>query len=187
MMMKYSIRTLDILLATVGLLLLSPLFVSIYFFGFRFKGNPIFQQFRVGRNKKPFILYKFRTMNPDAPQIATHLISSDLVTPWGSFLRRNKLDELPQLWNVIRGDMSFVGPRPCLLSQEEIIEMRTTQNLFSMRPGITGLAQIRGVDMSNPAQLTETDAEMMKSFSVGKYCTYLLLTLFGFGRGDRIK
>lgn len=99
----------------------------------------------------------------------------------------SKLDELPQLWNVMKGEMSLVGPRPCLYSQAELIEERKKLNIFEARPGITGLAQINGVDMSTPKLLAETDALMLSKLSVASYFCYLLKTVAGSGQGDVIK
>jgi lipopolysaccharide/colanic/teichoic acid biosynthesis glycosyltransferase len=109
------------------------------------------------------------------------------VTKLGHFLRRSKLDELPQLWNVLKGEMSLVGPRPCLFNQTELIEERAARGVFAARPGITGLAQINGIDMSTPKLLAETDAQMLKGLGVAAYFTYIIKTVTGAGRGDRIR
>src|SRR5690606_11605660 len=103
----------------------------------------------------------------DTASVATHLADATAVTPLGQLLRRTKLDELPQLWNVLKGDMSLVGYRPCLFSQEELIAERATRGIFDARPGITGLAQINGIDMSTPRLLAETDAEMIRTWPLG--------------------
>ena len=146
----------------------------------------MFFQERVGRYKKPFVLVKFRTMKLATIAAPTHTIESSAVTRLGRVLRRSKLDELPQLWNVLRGDMSLVGPRPCLPSQSELIIARDHFEVFSVRPGITGLSQINGIDMSNPKALSESDAKMIKTMSLKCYLGYILSTIFGAGRGDRI-
>ena len=135
---------------------------------------------------KPFRLMKFRSMNMNAPSVATHLASATSITPFGSFLRKSKLDELPQLWNVLMGDMSLVGPRPNLFNQKELIEERDARGVYSIRPGITGLAQINKIDMSTPKLLAETDAQMVKSFSIIKYFYYIFVTVLGKGSGDRV-
>jgi lipopolysaccharide/colanic/teichoic acid biosynthesis glycosyltransferase len=118
--------------------------------------------------------------------VATHQVKGSAITGLGRILRKSKLDELPQLWNVLKGDMSLVGPRPCLPSQRELIEARAFKGVFVVRPGITGLAQIRGVDMSTPELLAETDGEMLRDFSVIRYFQYIFLTIGGRGAGDRV-
>ena len=126
-------------------------------------------------------------MRADTPQLASHLADASAITSFGLFLRRTKLDELPQLWNVLIGDMSLVGPRPCLPSQKELIEERAALDVFDARPGITGLAQVHGIDMSVPALLARTDAFMLKALNVFTYFRYIMQTLSGKGSGDRIK
>ena len=126
-------------------------------------------------------------MRPDTQSVATHLANPAAVTSLGAFLRRTKLDELPQLWNVLKGEMSLVGPRPCLLNQTELIEERASRDVFAARPGITGLAQISGIDMSTPSLLAETDARMLQGLGLFAYFTYLFKTVTGAGRGDRIQ
>ena len=155
--------------------------------GWFVNGSPLFRQERVGQHQRRFVLVKFRTMRLDTPSVATHLANPTAITLFGSFLRRTKLDELPQLWNVLRGDMSLVGPRPCLFSQERLIEARANAGIFAVRPGITGLAQIRGIDMSTPELLANTDAEMLKNLRVFSYFYYILLTALGRGTGDRVR
>ena len=179
-------RLLDIGISLLALLVFFPFLLAIFFLGLADTGSPIFQQIRVGQNQRPFTLIKFRTMKRETLSVATHLIDPQAVTPIGHFLRRSKLDELPQLWNVLKGEMSLVGPRPCLFSQEELIRERERLGVFAVRPGITGLAQIRGVDMSTPELLAQTDAEMFASFSLRHYFRYILLTLLGKGSGDRV-
>lgn len=181
------IRTIDFFFSAIGLLVLSPVLLILVVLGVMDTGSPLFRQVRVGRQQRPFTLVKFRTMLPDTLSVATHLADASAVTAFGRFLRRTKLDELPQLWNVLRGDMSLVGPRPCLPNQVELIEERMARNVFDVRPGITGLAQVSGIDMSTPALLAETDARMIKSLSVSSYLGYIVLTIMGRGAGDRVK
>lgn len=180
-------RLFDISFSFIGLLLLSPILVILLIIGFFDTGSPIFQQERVGRGKKPFRLIKFRSMYLNAPSVATHLASSSSITPFGSFLRKSKLDELPQLWNVFIGDMSLVGPRPNLFNQTELIEERQKLGIYNVRPGITGLAQVNRIDMSTPRLLAETDAEMIKNINLIIYIKYIFVTVLGKGKGDRIK
>ena len=135
-------------------------------------GSPFFYQERVGREQQSFILVKFRTMLPDTASVASHLADASSITPFGSFLRKTKFDELPQLWNVLKGEMSMVGPRPCLFNQQELINERNKLNVYQVLPGITGLAQIQGIDMSTPDLLAETDAKMLNSMSLAAYFRY---------------
>ncbi|MDP0562535.1 MAG: sugar transferase [Candidatus Endonucleobacter sp. (ex Gigantidas childressi)] len=113
-------------------------------------GSPIFIQQRVGGNKKSFNLIRFRTMSLDTKPIASHLVSTVSVTKPGCFLRKTKIDELPQLINVLKGEMSFVGPRPNLFNQVELIKERDSRGVYDVLPGITGLAQISNIEMSTP-------------------------------------
>jgi O-antigen biosynthesis protein WbqP len=179
-------RVLDISFSFVGLLLLSPLLVLLLIIGFFDTGSPIFVQERVGRGKRPFRLIKFRSMYLNAPSVATHLASANSITPFGSYLRKSKLDELPQLWNVFIGDMSLVGPRPNLFNQTELMDERQKFGIYDVRPGITGLSQVNQIDMSNPRLLAETDAKMIKELNVFSYIKYIFFTLFGMGLGDKI-
>lgn len=180
-------RFFDILFSFFGLALLSPIMIVLVIIGYFDTGSPIFRQERVGKGMIPFRLMKFRSMHVNAPSVATHLASVSSITPFGSFLRKSKLDELPQLWNVFVGDMSLVGPRPNLFNQEELIEERDSRDVYSVRPGITGLAQINKIDMSTPQLLAETDFKMIQELNTIGYFKYIFLTVFGKGFGDRIK
>jgi O-antigen biosynthesis protein WbqP len=180
-------RIFDICFASLGLLILSPVFLLLWVIAWFDNRSPLFKQRRVGRYQAPFVLVKFRTMRPDTASVATHLVDASVITPFGGFLRRTKLDELPQLWNVLWGDMSLVGPRPCLSNQLGLIAQRAELNVFAARPGITGLAQIQGINMSTPELLAKTDAEMLATFNVPNYFRYIFLTLAGKGSGDRIR
>lgn len=181
------IRLFDVLFAFVGLTAGFPVLLIITLIGLFDTGSPIFRQERVGRNRKSFILVKFRTMKPDTASVASHLADTSAITPLGRFLRRTKLDELPQLWNVLKGEMSLVGPRPCLFSQTELIEERDRRGVLLARPGITGLAQINDIDMSTPRLLAETDAKMLGTLSIRNYFHFIFMTVLGKGSGDRIK
>jgi lipopolysaccharide/colanic/teichoic acid biosynthesis glycosyltransferase len=180
------IRVFDLVFAAFGLALLSPVLLVLLLLGWRDTRAPLFRQERVGRHQRPFTLVKFRTMRPDTVSVATHLADASAITPLGGFLRRTKLDELPQLWNVLKGEMSLVGPRPCLFNQHELIQAREARWVFAIRPGITGLAQIQGIDMSTPDLLAQTDAEMIKTLSLKTYFRYIVATVLGQGAGDRI-
>ena len=181
------IRICDFLLSAVGLLLLSPLILLIMILGWFDTRSPFFQQKRVGLGQQAFVLVKFRTMVADTASVASHLADASSITPFGRFLRRTKLDELPQLWNVLKGEMSLVGPRPCLFNQQELINERNKFDVYQALPGITGLAQIQGIDMSTPDLLAETDAKMLNSMSLAAYFRYIFLTLIGKGTGDRVR
>ena len=159
-------RFFDLCFAFFGLTLLSPVLLLIWVVGWFDNRSPLFLQERVGRHKQSFVLVKFRTMRPDTASVATHLADASAITPFGRILRRTKLDELPQLWNVLRGEMSLVGPRPCLFNQQELIAERDVLGVFEALPGITGLAQVQGIDMTAPALLARTDAAMLSSLGL---------------------
>ncbi len=182
-----TMRAFDFVLAFVGIIVMAPIMVVIYVVLKVTSGSPIFKQERVGLNRQPFILYKFRTMRPETASIPTHLVDPTAVTRFGKDLRRFKLDELPQIFNVLIGNMSFVGPRPCLFNQNDLIDERGQRGVFEVRPGITGLAQIRAIDMSTPRLLAETDSQMIKTMSVGFYFKIIFMTLIGSGSGDRTR
>ncbi|TDX32159.1 lipopolysaccharide/colanic/teichoic acid biosynthesis glycosyltransferase [Modicisalibacter xianhensis] len=181
------IRFFDLLFSALGLVIGSPALLILTLVGFFDTGSPLFRQERVGRHKKPFVLVKFRTMKPDTASVASHLADASSITPFGRFLRRTKLDELPQLWNVFKGEMSLVGPRPCLFNQQELIDARAMRDVYEARPGITGLAQVSDIDMSTPQLLAETDQRMLRELTVPAYFRYILLTLSGKGVGDRVR
>jgi len=180
------IRLLDFFFSLFGLLFGFPVLLVLVVIGFFDTGSPVFRQERVGRNKKPFTLVKFRTMKKDTASVASHLASASAITPFGHFLRRTKLDELPQLWNVLKGEMSLVGPRPCLFNQEELIAEREQRGVLAARPGITGLAQVNDIDMSTPVLLAETDQKMLENLTIGAYFKYIFMTVAGKGAGDRV-
>ncbi|MEL7798437.1 sugar transferase [Idiomarina loihiensis] len=181
------IRVLDFLFSFFGLIVGFPILVLLTLIGLFDTGSPIFRQERVGKNKKPFVLVKFRTMKKDTASVASHLANSASITKFGHFLRRTKLDELPQLWNVLKGEMSLVGPRPGLFNQEELTQAREAKGVFNVRPGITGLAQVNEIDMSTPQLLAETDAKMINTLNIKSYFQYILMTVTGKGSGDRVK
>ncbi|WP_420599253.1 sugar transferase [Neptuniibacter sp.] len=181
------IRVCDIAISFIGLVVGLPVFILLAMIGYLDTRSPFFTQVRVGRFQKPFVLIKFRTMSLDTASVATHLASKSSITKYGSFLRVTKLDELPQLWNVFKGDMSLVGPRPGLFNQHELTIERQKYDVYDVLPGITGLAQVKQIDMSTPELLAKTDAEMIKSLSIKSYFKYIYMTLIGKGIGDRVK
>ena len=181
------IRLLDFLFAAIGLVFGSPILLLLILIGVFDTGSPIFRQQRLGRDKKTFTLIKFRTMRVDTASVATHLANASAITPFGRFLRRTKLDELPQLWNVLKGEMSLVGPRPGLPNQLELTAAREAHGVFNVRPGITGLSQVNEIDMSTPEKLAESDARMIANMSIANYFRYIIMTVMGKGLGDRIR
>ena len=181
------IRIYDILISLTILIIFTPIFIFVFFVCLMESKQPIFIQKRVGKNQIPFNLIKFRTMKVSTPSLASHLVHKESITRFGRVIRTLKIDELPQLLNVIKGDMSLVGPRPCLFNQLELISLREELNVFRVKPGITGLAQVKGIDMSNPKKLALTDSYMISKYNQKNYFKYLFLTLFGRGIGDKIK
>ncbi len=181
------LRIFDFVFSLLGLLCGFPVLFVIFIIGLFDTGSPLFLQERVGRNKKKFTLVKFRTMSVNTASVASHLASASSITTLGGFLRKTKLDELPQLWNVLLGHMSLVGPRPNLFNQSELIDEREKFGVYKVRPGITGLAQVSNIDMSTPKLLAETDKEMIEDMSVGYYFKYILMTVTGSGVGDAVK
>lgn len=181
---KVIIRFCDVVISILALSLLSPLILILLFLGLVKFGSPIFRQERLGRNKCTFVIYKFRTMPLNTPSISTHLVGANQIDGFGRVLRSSKLDELPQLLNVISGDMSLVGPRPNLVSQMDVIQERSKLDVFNVRPGITGASQLKKIDMSTPAELAASDKHMIDNFSLFTYIQILVKTLIGKGRGD---
>lgn len=181
------IRFFDFIFSLAGLIILSPILIIIFVVGLFDTGSPLFLQERVGKNLKPFTLVKFRTMRTGTQSVASHLASPAAITKVGRILRKTKLDELPQLWNVLMGDMSIVGPRPNLFNQHELIRERESLNVYSVLPGITGKAQIKNIDMSNPRILAKIDAEMIFELTLKKYFFYIIMTVLGNGKGDAAK
>ena len=180
------IRIFDLIFSFLGLVILAPLGGILFLVGWLDTRSPIFRHERVGRHQKAFNLVKLRTMRLGTASVGSHLADANAITRWGHFLRRTKLDELPQLWNVFKGEMSLVGPRPCLFNQTELIRERELRSVFSVRPGITGLAQVSRIDMSKPKFLAETDALMIKELTVAAYFKYIFMTIAGKGSGDMI-
>ena len=172
------IRCFDILSSLIGLIFLSPLLIFVFLIGLFENGSPLFIQKRVGQKLKPFSLIKFRTMPVGVRSAGTHLIKNIKLSFFGKFLRRTKIDEIPQLLNVFLGDMSLVGPRPCLFNQRKLIIERKKRGVFKVRPGITGLAQISGINMKTPTLLAKTDQKMIKNMSLYNYFYYIFKTIF---------
>ena len=172
------IRSFDFVFSLIGLMLLLPLLIFIFFIGLFDNGSPLFIQRRVGYNLESFFLIKFRTMPVNVRSAGTHLIKNIELSNFGYFLRRTKIDETPQLLNVFLGKMSLVGPRPCLFNQRKLINERKKRGIFKVKPGITGLAQISGINMKTPTLLAKTDLKMHKKINLYYYCYYIVKTLF---------
>lgn len=151
------------------------------------KGSPVFQQKRVGISGRSFNCYKLRTMFIDTKNMATHEISASQITKLGKYLRASKVDELPQAWNIIKNDMSLVGPRPSLLTQGVIIAEREKRGILAIKPGITGWSQIHNIDMSDAVRLAESDAQYLAKKSLMLDVKILILTIFGKGIGNIVK
>lgn len=180
-------RAFDLVAAGVGLVVAAPvILVCMALVKLTSPGPALFRQTRVGLGEQPFICLKLRTMPVGTRQAPSHEIPSSAVTPVGRRLRRLKLDELPQLWNVLKGEMSFVGPRPCLPTQEHLVAERRSRGLYAIRPGITGVAQVMGVDMSDPVRLAALDATYLEDMSLRADLRLILATVAGAGKGDRV-
>ncbi len=153
-------RIFDFFLASVLLLVFFPVFLIIaIMIKVNSRGGVFYTSKRIGLNNKVFLMPKFRSMKSDTPEVATHLLtdSQDYLTPIGKFLRKSSLDELPQLISIFKGDMSFVGPRPALFNQEDLIKLRTEKCLHEIVPGLTGWAQINGRDILSVEEKVEYD------------------------------
>lgn len=174
------IRCLDILISLILLILLLGPALAIYLILLLESRCPIYTQLRVGQYGKIFTIFKFRTMIDGVPVVPTHVIPSQSITPFGRFLRRSRLDEIPQLINVLFGEMSLVGPRPCLPTQFDVIATRARFGVTSLRPGITGPAQLKDVDMSCPESLVELDATLLPTVGLHAYVSTLMGTLVKF-------
>lgn len=142
-------------------------------------GPAIFSQPRIGRDGRTFVCYKFRSMKTGTLQTPTHEVSSGAITPIGRFLRRSKVDELPQVWNILRNEISLVGPRPSLSTQTELIEARERLGVLALKPGMTGLSQVRGIDMRDPEGLAASDARYLALQSLLLDAGILLATVTG--------
>ena len=181
-------RIFDLLLAIlIGVIALPFVLVAMAAIRLTSPGPALFRQVRVGQHEKAFVCFKLRTMRQDTANLPSHEVAATSITKIGHFLRRTKFDELPQLWNILRGEMSFVGPRPCLPSQVELIEARRACGLYAIRPGITGVAQVAGIDMSEPQGLARTDAAYLESMSFMTDLRIILATFLGAGRGDAVR
>lgn len=182
-------RLFDIALVCVAATLLAIPFIIVAFMVRLTSAGPIlYWSQRVGKNNTLFLMPKFRSMWIDTPAVATHLLNNPerLLTPIGSFLRKSSLDELPQLWNILKGDMSFVGPRPALFNQDDLISQRTAANVHILVPGLTGWAQINGRDELPIPQKVALDVNYMQHQSFWFDLKIILLTFLKVLRKDGI-
>lgn len=178
-------RLSDIALALALLPIALPLGLgAMLLLAIELRANPLFTQTRVGRHKRLFTIYKLRTMKLDTPDAASHEVKPGQITRVGQVVRRVKFDELPQLFNVLIGDMSFVGPRPCLPMQTQLVAEREQRGIYQLRPGITGPAQLAGIDMSDPARLADADEAYNREWSLRQDLSILVRTFLGMGSGD---
>ena len=182
-----SKRLFDLAIAVPAGLVALPLVILLsVLIGLVDRQDPIFRQIRLGRNERPFTMYKLRTMRVGTDEAPTHKISASSVSKLGRFLRATKLDELPQLWSVIVGDMSLVGPRPGLTDHDELTQKRREKGVFSLVPGITGVSQIKKIDMSDVDVLAESDARYIGRDSIPLDLKIIWATIVGRGGGDRV-
>jgi O-antigen biosynthesis protein WbqP len=182
-------RSFDVVLALVAsMVLLLPVLIVSLMVRLTSRGPVLYWSDRVGRNNQLFKMPKFRSMRIGTPARATHLLSNpdSYLTPIGSFLRKSSLDELPQLWSIMRGDMSFVGPRPALFNQHDLIELRTRHGVHTLLPGLTGWAQINGRDELPIPQKVALDIEYLHQKSLFFDMKIILLTAFKVLKRDNV-
>lgn len=183
-------RSIDIILSTLGIIILSPVFLIIsIIIKLESEGPIIFKQLRAGKDSKPFYIYKFRSMKADAPNLSTNEFEDVnlFITKIGKFIRRTSIDELPQLINILKGDMSIVGPRPVILNEKELILLRKEYNIDSILPGITGLAQINGRDIIGTEEKVKLDYEYLQNKSLNLDVKIVFITIFKVLRKSDIK
>lgn len=182
-------RVFDLSLAVVALLMLAlPVVLVALLVKLTSRGPVIYWSDRVGRGNRIFKMPKFRTMRVDTPAVATHLLTDPqrFLTPVGSFLRKSSLDELPQLWSILAGEMSFVGPRPALFNQDDLVALRTRYGVDRILPGLTGWAQINGRDELPIAEKVQLDVEYLRRQSFRLDLRIIFLTFLKVLRRDGI-
>ncbi len=183
-------RLFDLSLSLLAMLIfLTPILVVALLVRITSVGPVIYWSDRVGRNNRIFKMPKFRTMRVDTPAVATHLLSNpeQFLTPIGSFLRKSSLDELPQLWSIIKGDMSFVGPRPALFNQDDLIQLRTQHGVHKLLPGLTGWAQVNGRDELPIPDKVKLDVEYMQQHSFWMDIRIIILTFVKVLRSEGVQ
>jgi O-antigen biosynthesis protein WbqP len=192
MINKMIKRFFDVVLVLAACLLLLPLALITYILvKTTSKGPALYWSQRVGVNNQFFSMPKFRSMQVNTPALATHIMNqqanpNQYLTPVGSFIRKSSLDELPQLWSVLKGDMSIVGPRPALFNQDDLIELRTQHDVHTLKPGITGWAQVNGRDEIPIPQKVKLDAYYLKHQSFWLDCYIILLTVVKVIKRDNV-
>lgn len=183
-------RIFDFLASLIGIILLSPIIIIVAIVIKLSSPGPIlFSQRRIGKDNKEFKIYKFRTMRTDTPDVPTHLLENpeQWITPIGKFLRKTSLDELPQLWNILNGEMSIVGPRPALYNQDDLITLRTEKEVHKLVPGLTGWAQINGRDELPIPQKVELDKEYLNRRSFLFDIKIIFMTAFKVAKSEGVK
>lgn len=189
MYVKIVKRFFDIVLALVGMIVLLPLLAVVALaIKIEDSGPAFFKQERIGKDKSHFFLYKFRSMKTDTPDVPTHLLSNpeQYISRVGKFIRKTSIDELPQMWNIFRGDMSIIGPRPALWNQYDLIEERDKYEANSVRPGLTGWAQINGRDELEISEKAKLDGEYIKNLSFRFDCKCFFGTILSVLKHDGV-
>jgi O-antigen biosynthesis protein WbqP len=182
-------RFTDLVLAVlIGGLICLPMLVVAVLIGVTSRGPILYWSARIGRHNKIFQMPKFRSMKIDTPAVATHLLPNpdSYLSPIGSFLRKSSLDELPQLWSILKGDMSFVGPRPALFNQQDLIELRTKAGVHTLLPGLTGWAQINGRDELPIPEKVKRDIEYLQKQSMWFDIKIIFLTALKVLKRDNV-
>lgn len=183
-------RIFDFIASFTAIVILSPIIIILaIIIKFTSEGPILFKQRRIGKDNKEFYIYKFRTMRIDTPNVATHLLENpeQYITPIGKFMRKTSLDELPQLFNILKGEMSIVGPRPALYNQYDLNEMRTKAGVSKLVPGLTGWAQINGRDEIPLEQKVNLDEEYLKNKSFYLDMKIIFLTFFKVLKSEGVK
>lgn len=183
-------RVFDILISLIMLIVLSPLLLIItLIIKIDSKGPVLFTQMRIGKNNKAFVLYKFRTMKTETPNVATHLLRDPeyYITPFGRFLRKSSLDELPQFINILNGDMTFIGPRPALYNQFDLIDLRTRCGVHTLRPGVTGWAQVNGRDTLEIREKVDFDFYYLEHHNLALDIKILFFTVLKVLRAEGVR
>lgn len=189
MYVKIVKRIFDIVLALVGMIVLLPLLAVVALaIKIEDSGPAFFKQERIGKDKSHFFLYKFRSMKTDTPDVPTHLLSNpeQYISRVGKFIRKTSIDELPQMWNIFIGDMSIIGPRPALWNQYDLIEERDKYEANSVRPGLTGWAQINGRDELEISEKAKLDGEYIKNLSFRFDCKCFFGTILSVLKHDGV-